>query len=192
MAILKIAQIGEPVLREHARPVSREELSSVAIQTLIDDMIETMRDANGAGIAANQVYQAVQICVIETRGNNPRYPYKPTIPLTVMVNPVITPLSDETFDNLEGCLSVPNLRGMVPRHARIHLEYLDRYGNSQSADFVGVSAGTFQHECDHLAGQLYVDKVTDPASLSTLENFVRHHEAKRVAEATAVVERFGG
>ena len=192
MAILRIAQIGEPVLRVPARPLSVEEIASPEIQSLVDDMIETMRDANGAGIAANQVYQAVQICVIETRGNNPRYPYKPSIPLTVMINPTITPLSDEMFDNLEGCLSVPNLRGMVPRYAKIHLEFLDRLGNPQSAEYVGVSAGTFKHECDHLQGQLYVDKVTDPTSLSTLENFARHHEAQRVAEATAVVERYGG
>ena len=192
MALLKIAQIGEPVLRERARRLSTAEIGSEKIQTLIDDMIDTMRDANGAGIAANQVYSAVQICVIETRGNNPRYPYKPQIPLTVMINPVITALDDEQFDNLEGCLSVPNLRGLVPRFARIHLEYSDRDGVAQSADYVGVSAGTFQHECDHLNGQLFVDKVTDPTSLSTLDNFARHHEAKCVADATKVVERYGG
>ena len=191
MALLKIAQIGEPVLREKARELSADEIGSENIQTLIDDMIDTMRDANGAGIAANQVYEAVQICVIETRGNNPRYPYKPQIPLTVMVNPKIEPLDDEQFDNLEGCLSVPNLRGLVPRHARIRLQYLDREGNAQSAEYVGVSAGTFQHECDHLNGQLYVDKA-NPASLSTVENFARHHEAQAVAEATKVVERYGG
>ena len=192
MAILKIAQIGEPILRVPARELTAEEISSPEIQSLVDDMIETMRDANGAGIAANQVYQAVQICVIETRGNNPRYPYKPSIPLTVMINPKINPQGDDMFENLEGCLSVPNLRGMVPRHAKIQLEYLDRFGEAQSAEYVGVSAGTFQHECDHLQGQLYVDKVTDPTSLTTLENFTRHHEAERVAEATAVVARYGG
>ena len=191
MALLKIAQIGEPVLREQARAVDPQIIGSDQIQTLIDDMIETMRDANGAGIAANQVYQALQICVIETRGNNPRYPYKPQIPLTIMINPQITPLSDEQFDNLEGCLSVPNLRGLVPRYAHIHLEYLDRDGNSHSSKFSGVSAGTFQHECDHLNGQLYVDKAK-PTTLSTLDNFSRHHEAQCVADATKIVEQYGG
>ena len=191
MALLKIAQIGEPVLREQARAVDPKIIGSDQIQTLIDDMIETMRDANGAGIAANQVYHALQICVIETRGNNPRYPYKPQIPLTIMINPQITPTSDEQFDNLEGCLSVPNLRGLVPRYAHINLQYLDRDGNSQSAAFSGVSAGTFQHECDHLNGQLYVDKAK-PTTLSTLDNFSRHHEAQCVADATKIVEQYGG
>lgn len=192
MALLKIAQIGEPVLRASAQKIPVDEISSPTIQTLIDDMIQTMRDANGAGIAANQVYHSVRICVIETRGNNPRYPYKPAIPLTVMINPVIKALTDEKFGNLEGCLSVPNLRGIVPRDAKIHLEYLDRKGTVQQAEFVGVSAGTFQHECDHLDGQLFVDKVVDHATLTTVENFARHHEAKCVADATAVVERLGG
>lgn len=191
MALLKIAQIGEPVLREQARAVDPQIIGSDQIQTLIDDMIETMRDANGAGIAANQVYHTLQICVIETRGNNPRYPYKPQIPLTIMINPQITPLSDEQFDNLEGCLSVPNLRGLVPRCAHINLQYLDRDGNSHSAKFSGVSAGTFQHECDHLNGQLYVDKAK-PTTLSTLDNFSRHHEAQCVADATKIVEQYGG
>ena len=192
MALLKIAQIGEPILRTPAADVPTGEISSHEIQSLIDDMIETMHDANGAGIAANQVYSALRICVIETRGNNPRYPYKPAIPLTVMINPQITALTQETFNNLEGCLSVPNLRGLVPRHAKIHLQYLDRTGASQEAEYVGVSAGTFQHECDHLDGQLFVDKVTDPTTLTTVDNFARHHEAKCVAEVTAVVKRYGG
>ena len=192
MALLKIAQIGEPVLRVPAQELARDEIKSPNIQTLIDDMIETMRDANGAGIAANQVYRPVRICVIETRGNNPRYPYKPAIPLTVMINPRIKALTAERFDNLEGCLSVPNLRGLVPRDAKISLQYLDRDGMAREAEYVGVSAGTFQHECDHLDGKLFVDKVEDHTTLTTVENFARHHEAKYVAEATAVVERFGG
>ena len=91
MAIRKIASIGHPVLRQPARPVPREELASPATQEFIDDLIETMRDANGAGLAANQVYQPIQICAIEVR-DNPRYPYKPNIPLTVLVNPVLEPL----------------------------------------------------------------------------------------------------
>lgn len=192
MALLKIAQIGEPILRTPATDVPPGEIGSPETQSLIDNMIDTMHDANGAGIAANQVYSSWRICVIETRGNNPRYPYKPAIPLTVMVNPKITALTEEKFDNLEGCLSVPNLRGLVPRYARIELQYLDRSGTPQQAEYVGVSAGTFQHECDHLDGQLFVDKVTDPTSLTTVDNFARHHEAKCVADATAVVKRYGG
>ena len=95
---------------------TREELGSPAMQQFIDDLVETMHDADGAGLAAIQVYEPVQICAIEVR-NNPRYPYKPPIPLTILVNPVLTPVDDEQFDNNEGCLSVPNLRGMVKRNA---------------------------------------------------------------------------
>ncbi|HSD91144.1 MAG TPA: peptide deformylase, partial [Kofleriaceae bacterium] len=105
MAIRKIAQIGHPVLRQVARELSREELATPATQQFIDDLIETMRDADGAGLAAIQVYEPIRICAIEVR-NNPRYPYKPQIPLTILVNPVLTPVDDEQFDNYEGCLSV--------------------------------------------------------------------------------------
>src|SRR5262245_41916706 len=114
MAIRKIATLGHPVLREVARELSREELASEKGQRFIDDLIETMRDANGAGLAANQVYEPIRICAIEIN-KNPRYPYKPNYPLTILVNPVVTKLGDDTFLNNEGCLSVPNLRGEVRR-----------------------------------------------------------------------------
>ncbi|MEO7094259.1 MAG: peptide deformylase, partial [Polyangiales bacterium] len=119
MAIRKIAQIGHPVLRQIARDVSREELATPAMQGFIDDLVATMHDADGAGLAAIQVYEPIRICAIEVR-NNPRYPYKPPIPLTILVNPVLTPVGDEVFENNEGCLSVPNLRGMVQRHVHVH------------------------------------------------------------------------
>ena len=192
MALLKIAQIGEPVLREVARELDASEIASTEIQTFIDDLVETMRDANGAGLAANQVYRRVRICVVETRANNPRYPYNPAIPLTAMVNPVVEPLSNEKFDNLEGCLSVPNLRGLVPRFAQIKLHYLDRNGEPHVEEYQGVSAGTFQHECDHLDGRLFVDVVEDSTSLSTLENFAKYHERRCIEQATEIVRRYGG
>src|SRR3954471_9005846 len=128
MAIRKIAQIGHPVLRQVARQVSREELASPAMQTFIDDLVETMHDADGAGLAANQVYEPIQICAIEVR-DNPRYPYKPNIPLTILVNPKLTPVGDEQFDNFEGCLSVPNLRERVKRYVHLHVTAWDRFGN---------------------------------------------------------------
>src|SRR5215475_9425643 len=127
MAIRKIAQIGHPVLRQRAREVTREELATPAMQTFIDDLVHTMRDADGAGLAAIQVYEPIRICAVEVR-NNPRYPYKPNIPLTILVNPVLTPQGDEQFDNYEGCLSVPNLRGMVKRYLHLHVKALDRNG----------------------------------------------------------------
>src|SRR5678815_120250 len=103
MAIRKIATIGHPVLREVARPLTREELATPATQRFIDDLVETMHDANGAGIAANQVYEPIRVCVVHVH-KNPRYPYKPDWPLTVLVNPTVTPLAEETFQNYEGCL----------------------------------------------------------------------------------------
>src|SRR5690349_13119332 len=124
MAIRKIAQIGHPVLRQIAREVTREELASPTIQTFIDELIETMRDADGAGLAAIQVYEPIRIVAIEVR-NNARYPYKPPIPLTVLVNPVLTPVDDEMFENNEGCLSVPNLRGMVRRNVHVRVQAWD-------------------------------------------------------------------
>src|SRR5947209_1695696 len=114
MAIRKIAQIGHPVLRQRAREVTRDELVSSSMQTFIDDLVDTMRDADGAGLAAIQIYEPIRIAAVEVR-NNARYPYKPQIPLTILVNPVLTPVGDEMFDNYGGCLSVPNLRGMVER-----------------------------------------------------------------------------
>src|SRR6266545_2556549 len=145
MAIRKIAAIGHPVLRELARPVSREELGSRSIQTFIDDLIETMRDASGAGLAANQIHEPLRICAIEV-ADNPRYPYKPNVPLTILVNPVIEIEGDETFENYEGCLSVPNLRGLVPRSARIRVRAWDRTGAEIDRAVTGLTAGTYQHE----------------------------------------------
>ncbi len=190
MAIRKIAAIGHPVLRERARPVSREELASPATQTFIDDLIETMRDANGAGLAANQVHEPVRICAIEV-SDNPRYPYKPNIPLTILVNPELELVGDETFDNYEGCLSVPNLRGLVPRRAQVHVRAWDRRGETIDMVVKGLTAGTYQHEVDHLDGLLFVDRVVDSKTLCTWAEFDRFHRAAFVERATALVRRFG-
>ena len=159
----EIVEIGHPVLRERAREVTSEELQSESVQGLIDDMIETMRAADGAGLAANQVGETVRVAVVEVRPGNPRYPYKPPVPLTVIVNPVIEPLDEEIAQINEGCLSVPNLRGEVPRHVNIRLRYLDRDGAEHDEVRRGLTAGTFQHELDHLDGALFVDRVSDPA-----------------------------
>ena len=158
MTIRKIATVGHPVLRERAREVSPDELASPEVQRLIDDMIDTMHDANGAGLAANQVHETVRIAVIEVN-HNPRYPYKPPIPLTVVVNPVVEPLDDEMVDINEGCLSVPDLRGTVSRHVNVRVRYLDRTGEQHDEIKRGLTAGTFQHELDHLDGTLFLDRV---------------------------------
>jgi peptide deformylase len=190
MALRKIATIGHPVLRQKARTLTREELASPEMQRLVDDLVDTMRDANGAGIAANQVHEAVRICLIEIQ-NNPRYPYKPNYPLTVLVNAMVEPLTDETFGNYEGCLSVPNLRGEVPRFTRVCVRAWDRAGKDLDFEVKGLTAGTFQHELDHLDGKLFVDRVVDTRTLCTWTDFERFHREAFVERAKALVARFG-
>lgn len=189
MTIRKIAQIGHPILRETARPVTKEELASPRIQAFIDDLIETMRDANGAGLAAPQVYEPLAICAIEV-GDNPRYPYKPKIPLTVLVNPVVTALSDETFENYEGCLSVPNLRGVVSRFARVKVTGWNRDGSPYDQECLGFTAGTMQHEVDHLHGKIFVDHVKDPRTFTTWAEFDRYHKGPFMETVAQVVAKY--
>jgi peptide deformylase len=190
MAIRKIAQIGHPVLRQRAREVTREELASSAMQAFIDDLVDTMRDADGAGLAAIQIYEPIRIAAVEVR-NNPRYPYKPQIPLTVLVNPVLTPVGDETFGNYEGCLSVPNLRGMVERAVHVRVQAWDRGGNPIDEVVHGLKAGTYQHEVDHLDGRIFVDRVTDPTTFTTWTEFERHHRAAFIEQVSELVARVG-
>ena len=185
MSLRAIATVGHPVLRERAREVTADELRSPEVQRLIDDMIETMRAANGAGLAANQVHETLRIAVVEVRPGNPRYPYKPPVPLTVIVNPQLEPLGEETAEINEGCLSVPDLRGTVERHVSVRVRYLDRDGGEHEEVRRGLTAGTFQHEVDHLDGILFLDRVADPKSFSTWE----HSDFE--ARARAIVERLG-
>ena len=175
MSLLAIATVGDPVLRERAPEISTEELRSSEVQRLIDDLIETRRAAGGAGLAATQVSALKRIAIAEVDGNT-RYPYKPPIPLTVIVNPVIEPRSDQTLLINEGCLSVPDLRGDVERFTEVRIRYLDRHGEPRETDARGLSAGTFQHEVDHLDGVLFLDRVKDSRSFSTWEQFERHHK----------------
>jgi peptide deformylase len=181
VAIRKIAQMGEPVLRRKADLVDPSEIGSPFIQTLIDDMIETMHDADGAGLAAPQVYVSLQLCVIEV-DQNPRYPQFEPIPLTVLINPVLTPLvevgedgtlsAEDSFQMYEGCLSVPGMRGQVVRPRKVRVQALDRDG--KALDFVWESfrAVVVQHETDHLLGTLYVDRA-DPKTLTFLREYER-------------------
>ncbi len=189
MTIREIATIGHPVLRERARDLTRGELRSKEVQRLIDDMIETMRDARGAGLAANQVHETVRIAVIEV-DHNPRYPYKPRIPLTVAINPIIEMLDDEIVEVNEGCLSVP-LRGNVERHVNIRVRYLDRDGVEHDEIKRGLTAGTWQHECDHLDGVLFIDRVSDRSTLATWDEFNEFQRDAFVERITAFVERVG-
>ena len=188
--ILSIAQVGHPVLREPTVELSAKMLQSAEMQQFIDDLIATMRAANGAGLAANQVYQSLRICAIEVR-DNPRYPYRPNIPLTVLVNPVLTPVGDAMFENYEGCLSVPNLRGKVQRHCEIDVSALDRHGNPINDRVKGMTAATYQHEVDHLLGKLFLDRVEDSTSLVTWDHFERYHRAQVAENVQQLVAQYG-
>ena len=173
MAILKVARLGHPVLRRRAEPVSLDELRSAAVQRLIDDMVETMREYDGAGLAANQVHTLKQIAVIEVQ-SNPRYPDAPVIPLTVLVNPEVTPLTEEMEEGWEGCLSIPDLRGMVPRYTAVRLRSLDREGRRQDLVAKDFFARVIQHETDHLNGVVYLDRMRDFSTLSHIAEWQKH------------------
>jgi peptide deformylase len=187
---LAILSVGHPTLRSPAREVSEQELQSPETQRFIDDLIETMRDAGGAGLAANQVDDLRRIAVIEV-DQNARYPYKPPIPLTVIVNPRLEPVEEETVDINEGCLSVPDLRGEAERYVSIRVSYLDRDGAAHEELYRGLTAGTFQHEIDHLDGVLFLDRVRDPRTFTTWEQFERFHRDAFVDRARALVARVG-
>ena len=190
MTRLPIINVGHPTLRNPAREVSEQELQTPETQGFIDDLIETMRDAGGAGLAANQVDDLRRIAVIEV-DQNARYPYKPPIPLTVIVNPRLEPVDEETVAINEGCLSVPDLRGEAERYVSIRVSYLDRDGAAHEELYRGLTAGTFQHEIDHLDGVLFLDRVRDPRTFTTWEQFERFHRDAFVDRARALVARVG-
>lgn len=191
MTVHPIVEVGVPSLREVARPVDEAEYGSPRLRELAADLVDTMRAANGAGLAAPQIGVGLRVCVMEVK-DNPRYPYKPPIPLTVLVNPRLTPLGEETFESYEGCLSVPGLRGVVRRHVGVRVDARDVEGGAIEREVWGVSAGTYQHECDHLDGVLFVDRVEDTRTFATWDAFREHHEAAFVERVRDLADRFGG
>ena len=190
MTVLSIATVGHPELRIVAKEVTRDELALTETQVFIDDLVATMRAANGAGLAATQVLRHQRICAVEV-DNNARYPYKPRVPLTILVNPVLTALDDDLFLNMEGCLSVPGIRGGVPRHTRIHVTALDRYGDDIDTEIRGITAATYQHEVDHLDGLLFLDRVVDSRTLTTWDSFERFHHDTFVERVKDLVAKHG-
>jgi peptide deformylase len=172
--LLKIARLGHPVIRRGAEPLSEAELHSQDIQILIDDMVETMRDADGVGIAAPQVHVAKRIIVIEVPPLNSRYPGQPQVPLTIIINPEIASHSSETQEGWEGCLSVPELRGRVPRWSALKLSGLDRDGNRVDIEAEDFFARVIQHEVDHLNGRVFIDRLPDLSTLTHLREFQRY------------------
>jgi peptide deformylase len=172
MSILKVARIGHPAVRSAARPVRPGELRSPEIQRLLDDMVATMREYDGVGLAAPQVHVGLRLAVIEVQSSDDRS--ESEVPLTILVNPEITPLGHDSVLGWEGCLSVPGLRGQVPRLARLRLTALDREGRSFAREAAGFFARVIQHECDHLDGGVYLDRMDGLRSLSFLREFERY------------------
>jgi peptide deformylase len=170
--ILKVARIGHPVVRSPARPVAAELLASPELQRLVDDMIETMHEYDGVGLAAPQIHVGLRLAVIEVPASDERS--RAAVPLTVLVNPEVTPLGDEKEHAWEGCLSIPDLRGVVPRWSRLRLRALDRTGAPFTVEAEGFFARVIQHECDHLEGRVYLDRMEGLRSLSFLREFERY------------------
>jgi peptide deformylase len=171
MPILRqIAQLGQPVLREAAGTIADPGLPSV--QALIDDMLVTVADANGVGIAAPQVFEPLSLFIVSSHPN-PRYPDAPEMEPTAMINPEILWMSDEKENGWEGCLSIPGLRGLVPRNRRIGVRYLTRAGEMREEEYADILARVFQHEFDHLQGMVFIDRVESTRELMTEKEYLR-------------------
>ena len=170
--ILKVARLGHPAVRATAALVPVDQIRTLGFQKLLDDMVETMHEYNGVGLAAPQVHLAIQVAVLEC-ASNPRYPDAPPIPLTFVINPVVSVLDRGTIDDWEGCLSIPDLRGLVPRFKRVRLQALDRDGEPYDIVASDFHARVIQHETDHLKGDVYLDRMPNMRTLSHLAEFQR-------------------
>lgn len=159
MTVRDILKMGDPRLLRTAQPVV--DFDSDALHLLITDLLDTMRAANGAGLAAPQIGVDLQVVIFGSHDRNPRYPDRPIVPSTVLCNPVITPLGEDEESDWEGCLSVPGLRGKVPRWSRIRYTGFDPYGDPIDRTVEGFHARVVQHECDHLWGKLYPMRMRD-------------------------------
>ena len=181
MPILKVARMGHPVLRRVADPVPSDHVGSDEIQRLIGDMIDTCREYSGAGLAAPQVHVSKRVVVMEVY-DNPRYPDAPELALTVVVNPEVEHIDPTRQMVWEGCLSVPDLRGQVPRSSAVRLTGLGLDGEPIDVPLDGFPAAVVQHECDHLDGRLYVDRMESMESLTFLGEFDRFVRPRIVEE----------
>ena len=175
MAIRKIARLGHPVLRKKTREVTREEISSPEMRRLVKDMVETMHEYGGVGLAAPQVHEPVRLAIIEFDADDGRYDTGEVQPLLVIWNARVKVLDETPAGFWEGCLSVPGLRGYVERPSKIEVSYLDERGKPQTLQADGFLATVFQHELDHLDGVLYVDKVVDKTKFAFSEEYARYH-----------------
>jgi peptide deformylase len=178
MALRQIARLGHPVLRQPTHTLSEAAIGDPATQRLIEDMVATMRDADGVGLAAPQVHEALRVFVVEVQGDNPRYPGQSPVPLTIAINPVVEfpePTSPSArCVGWEGCLSIPDLRGRVPRWPRVRLQARDHHGQPFTREATGFFARVIQHEMDHLEETVFLDRVEDRRSLTHVREFARY------------------
>jgi len=173
MSILKVTRLGHPVIRTPSEAIPKESITSASMQRFIDDMIETMREYDGVGLAAPQVHVAKQVALIEVDANR-RYPGEGPIPLTVLINPRILTMSKKQLEDWEGCLSIDELRGRVPRAESLDVEAYNRKGEKIKFHAQGFFARIIQHECDHLAGKVFLDRMPNLSTLTHLREFVRY------------------
>lgn len=166
--LLQVIELGDPILRQQAQPVL--DVSSDRIQTLIDSLLVTVKHSNGVGIAAPQVAQSDRLFIVASRPN-PRYPNAPEMEPTAMINPHILAHSDEAVKGWEGCLSIPGIRGFVPRYRTIEVEYTGRDGRQYKQELTDFVARIFQHELDHLNGIVFLDRVESTHDLMTEREF---------------------
>jgi len=166
----QIALLGQPVLRMVADQIPDPGVP--AIQRLVEEMLVTVREVNGVGLAAPQLFESLSLFVVAS-GPNPRYPDAPEMEPVVVVNPEILWVSDEVEEGWEGCLSITGVRGLVPRHVRIGVRYLTGSGETREEEFAGFPARVFQHEYDHLMGVVFTDRVESPLGIVTEEEYLR-------------------
>ncbi len=186
MALLKIARLGHPAIRAGGEIVNAGKCADPTFQAFLEDLVQTMRDADGVGIAAPQVHIPLRAIVIEVDPQNPRYPGYPTIPLTVLINPQIVEHSAETEEDWEGCLSVPDLRGRVPRWRTISVQAIDRHGGSMNFEAEGFFARVLQHEIDHLHGKVFLDRLPNLSTLTHLREYQQYWQSVKGKSSKAL------
>lgn len=175
MTIRKVLRAGHPTLRTENEPYPESEVGSPEFDRLVDDLLETMHDYDGVGLAAPQVQESLRVLVYEIRETDRYEDVDEPVGPTVMVNPEIVELSGDAVEDWEGCLSYPDLRGRVPRHESVRVRYLDRSAEERTRQFEGFEARVLQHEIDHLNGRLFVERMEDLESLCFYEEYLRHH-----------------
>ena len=174
MSVRRIIRMGHPNLRKPAQPVTSDAIGSPELARLIADMVDTLHDYSGIGLAAPQIDEPLRLAIVEIPGGPSRYGDIETLPLTTFINPVVTVLNEEVAGYWEGCLSVPGLRGFVERPQHVRIDYTTEEGAAAQLELQGFWATVFQHEFDHLDGRLYIDRISDPSKLVFEEEYLRY------------------